>query len=127
MDKLAELQNADNKVKAAAQKLAVAQNMVDGIEKEIAALQAVERSHRVNIYLLKRKHVVASAQEYKTVKEQLRSTASRLIFLRSNKLQHESVRDSMKELYVKSKEEYDKIWMCFGDNVIAPEFGKKND
>ena len=99
---------------------------MDAIEKEIDFLSTLEHQLIDNIRLLKKKRIVALANEYKKAKHDLSRTQNRLLDLRNDRESHRQSFSRAETIVEKCKSEQAK-WSgkLYQNNVIQLEFGAR--
>jgi chromosome segregation ATPase len=121
-----ELEKADRIVRDTEIKLRTIKTALDGIEGEIQQLTTLENELEENLKFLKKKNIIALAQEYRKAKEDLTKTKNRLAMLRIDSSNVGRALGDCQAYLQKAKEAYAKL-LKGNDNVIRGNFGRKSD
>ena len=127
MNNLIDLELAEKDVKDAQDRLEGLQAHVYKIHNEIALLLHIEKQLLENISILKSRHIITVAIEYRKAKEDLRKIYSNLTMLKLNKnsLEH-SVKQAEKFLS-DCREKHSQVVARPASRVIEVDFGRKDD
>jgi hypothetical protein len=123
---LMELEKADRLVKDADVKLRTINTALEGVNREIQQLVAVEVQLEENLQFLKKKNIIALAQEYKKGKEDLMKTKNRLSMLRIDHSNISRAQVDCEAYLQKAKQSYAKL-LKGDNNVVRGKFGRKTD
>jgi chromosome segregation ATPase len=121
-----ELEKADRIVKDTEIKLRTIKVALDGIDAEIQQLNTLEAELEENLQFLKKKNIIALAQEYKKAKEDLTKTKNRLAMLRIDAANVGRAFGDCEAYLKKAKEAYAKL-LKGSDNVVRGNFGRRSD
>lgn len=100
---------------------------IEAIDREINSLIVLEGALEENLAILKKKHIIALAQEYRKAKDDLNKTRNRMAYLRIDKETHQRAFDGNDATLMNLKNTYVKELSNVGKNVIQGKFGRKND
>lgn len=121
-----DLVKLDQIIKEAEQRIKTLQANIDASNKELNTLSTYEQTLEENIKCLKRKQIIAIAQEFKKSKEELKKTRTRIAMLNSDKGHY--VRSSKDvHAFIKIKEEeLERLQKSADCNVLAFKPGRKD-
>lgn len=100
--------------------------LLDQNQKEVNILLQLKEQLEDNLVELKRKHVVALAQDYKKAKEDLAKTKARLAFLRIDKETFLAAYNGNERMLKILRKDYADGLSRTQNNVIKGKFGKNN-
>lgn len=109
MNKAEELAKLDRAIKDAETRIKTVQTNIDALNKELDVLSSLESTLSENVKCLKKKQIVAMAQEFKRVKEELKKTNTRITLLKNDREHFLKSSKDMEEFIHKTKEEIKKI------------------
>lgn len=127
VSKKEELDKADKEIKQADIRLKTVKINLDAIEKDLEELLNLETRLQDNIKFLKKKNIVAMANEYKKAKEDLVRTKARLIIVRKERNDVTKAYHNMELLIYNAKTAYISSVKGNENNVFHGKFGKKNE
>jgi|ERR1035437_565945 predicted nucleic acid-binding Zn-ribbon protein len=127
MNKIIDLDLATRDLKEAQDRFDALQAHVFKVSNEIALLEHIEKNLLDNISVLKSRHIITVAVEYKRAKNDLGKIYSNMLMLKLNKnsLEH-SVKQASKFLDECRERHLDTV-LSQGARVIEVDFGRKND
>lgn len=118
-----DLDKLSHAIKDAEARLKVFTQTLETIQKELDALAQVERAIEENVNFLKKKHIIALAQEFKKAKEDLAKTRIRMVKVRIDRDNIIRASREVEEYLRKSKDDY--AASLIGPNNVLT-FGRKN-
>jgi chromosome segregation ATPase len=119
-----ELEKADRIIKDTEIKLNTIKSSLTVVDNELQQLILLETELEDNLKFLKKKNIIALAQEYKKAKEDLNKTKNRLAMLRIDSGNMKRALRDCEVFLQKAKESYVKL-LKGKDNVIRGKFGSK--
>ena len=124
MGRTEELAKIDRAIKDAEIRIRTVHTSLVALNKDISEITTLEYTLKENLACLKKKQVVAIAQEYKKAKEELRKTQLRLTMLTNDREHYEkTLRDAQSFLDL-AKRDYIRMSNLMEKNVI--KFRKKD-
>lgn len=127
MGKTAELERASNTIKDAQLRYEQVKQAVWDLDQEIRHLGNVAEMLESNISCLKKKRIIAMANEFKKAKRDLETANTRINLLKKDR---DAAIKAMKhtELFIKkAKENLDKLLRSFDNNVVRGNFRGRNN
>lgn len=118
-----DLDKLSHAIKDAEARLKVFTQTLETIQKELDALAQVERAIEENVNFLKKKHIIALAQEFKKAKDDLAKTRIRMVKVRIDRDNIIRASREVEEYLRKSKDDY--AASLIGPNNVLT-FGRKN-
>ena len=109
MGKTSDLDKLNQVIEDAEKRVKTLQNSIDAINKEIGALITFEITLEENIKCLKRKQIVAIAQEFKKTKEELKKTRQKMGELSNDKEHFIKASKDVHGLIKKTKDDLEKL------------------
>lgn len=126
MGKTEDLAKLDRSVKDTEIRIRTVQTNIAGITKDIHNLTVLEKTLADNIVCLKKQQIVALAQEFKKVRDELHRTRFKITMLINNREDLSKAEDDMKNFLIYSRKELEKLKNSIDNNVIQVNFGRKN-
>lgn len=123
MGKNEDLTKLDRSIKDAEVRLRNVQGSIAALDREIGNITATETTLVDNLKCLKTKRVIAIAQEYKNVKEELKRARNRLTVLHNDREHYWKAQKDVELFLKQSKKEYEKMK---NENNVLNFRGKKN-
>lgn len=126
MNKQQELARASDSLDQAKNDLMGISIRLSAIEREIDVYILKERELLENINILKRKKIVALAQEFKRAKEALLALRQKLIFAYNDRSRHEKAIRTTQSLLNKAQLNYDIVVKRYENNLLHGTFRRKD-
>lgn len=127
MNKIIDLDLATRDLKEAQDRFEAMQAHVFKVSNEIALLEHVEKNLLENISILKSRHIITVAVEYKKAKDDLNKVYTNLMMLKLNKNSLEHSAKQAAKFLDDCKERHAHNLRNQGSKVIEVDFGRKND
>jgi chromosome segregation ATPase len=121
-----DLAKLDSMIKDAESRVKTVSANLESLDKEIYLLSSLEKNLKENVNELKKKKVVAVAQEFKKAKEDLKKTQVRMGMLRNDREHYVKVIKDMEAFLVHTRREIEKMRRNAEDNVLQFKRGNKN-
>ena len=118
MSKTEDLAKLENSIKEAETRLKSVQTSVEAIALEIRKVIVIEETLIENVNILKKKQIVAMAQEYKKAKEELRRVRGRLIVLRNDQAHINKAFQDVNDVLKGIQDQHRKMLVDSENNVI---------
>ena len=118
MSKTEDLSKLENSIKEAETRLKSVQTSVEAIALEIRKVIVIEETLIENVNILKKKQIVAMAQEYKKAKEELRRVRGRLIVLRNDQAHINKAFQDVNDVLKGIQDQHRKMLVDSENNVI---------
>jgi predicted nucleic acid-binding Zn-ribbon protein len=127
MNKVIDLDLATRDLKEAQDRFESLQAHVFKVGNEIALLEHIEKNLLENISVLKSRHIITVAVEYKRAKDDLSKIYSNMLMLKLNKNSLEHSTKQASKFLDECRERHANIMFSQGARVIEVDFGRKND
>lgn len=127
MSKQIELEKLDRAIKDSNIRACTVKSNIEVLNREIDGLGKLEATVEENIQFLKRKKVIAMADEFKKAKEELKKIQTRLIMSRNEREDYRKALDNVNKVIKDSLEAIEKIKHEGDNNVLHANFGKKDN
>jgi predicted nucleic acid-binding Zn-ribbon protein len=124
MNKTEDISKLDRSIKDAEIRMKTVLNNVEALTKEIDLLTNQEKSLEENIKCLKKKRIIAIAQEFKKTKDELRRIHSRILILSNDKEHFIKTSKDMQDFINKTQKELEKLQNTSDNNVLQFNRGK---
>lgn len=125
MGKQEELEKLDRTIKDNEIRRLTVQTNMELLQREVGVLSEVEAQLEENIRCLKKKNIVAMANEYRKAKEDLAKTKARLISLSNDIENFRKATDQVDQSTAKAKEDIEKIKKNADNNILQFSFKRK--
>lgn len=109
MGKTEDLDRLSQTIEDAEKRVKTIQDSIDAINRELSTLSTFESTLEENIRCLKRKQIIAIAQEFKKTKEELKKTRIKMSGLRNDKEHFIKASKDVHNLIKKTKEDLEKL------------------
>lgn len=127
MNKLVDLDIAEKDLKESTDRFEAIQAHVFKTDNEIALVEHVRKNLEENISILKARHIITVAVEYRRAKEDLVKLLNNLTMLKLNRNSLEHSTAQAKKYMDECRERYLAAISVQGSRVIEVDFGRKND
>lgn len=127
MNKIVDLDISERDLKDATDRFEALQSHVFKTANEIALVEHVRKNLEENISILKARHIITVAVEYRKAKEDLVKLLNNLTMLKLNKNGLEHSTAQARKYMEDCREKYLQVLSVQGSRVIEVDFGRKDD
>ena len=120
-----ELKKLDRAIKDSEIRIRTLQIQIGVIEKELLNEVTLQQVLEENVKCLKTNKIIAVANEYKKVKEELKRVKHRIETLTYDKVRFSGILKEVESLLTKSKADFEKMKNTGNENVLQFKPGKK--
>lgn len=127
MNKIVELELAEQNLEQAQVKFEAIQQHILKIEQEITLLNHIELQIAENVSILKSRHIITLAVEFKKAREDLNKIRNNLSMLRINREAFSRTLEQTEKFLYEARQKYIELLKGQGTVVIQGKFGRKDD
>jgi chromosome segregation ATPase len=127
MSKQIELENLDRAIRDGNIRAQTVKTNMEILSREIESLDQAEIALEENLKFLKQQKIIAIAEEFKKIKDELARVRVRLITSKNERADYQKSLDHTNQTIQWSIEAIDKIKRNGDNNVLHANFGKKCD
>lgn len=127
MENLIDIDSTEREFNEATSRLDALQAHLHNIEEEITIVLHLKQHLEANISILKSRHIITVAIEYKKIREELDKLYSKLTMLRINKNNLGHAVDQARKILLERREKYLVALEHCTPRVIEGNFRRKND